>query len=248
MKKLINLSLTILFPLIYGIIILTGCEPEITPSEQGNPYQKNRSLIINPSVSLQYQILLPESFDSTLAYPAVLALPPGAQSINEVEWAINLYYIQQSIQRNWLVISPVAPEGVRFHEGSEVYIPVLLDDVMKSFKIENAKFHLAGISSGGTSAFRVATEFPERFKSLTVFPGVPLEEDQAFLGNMINMIVTMYVGENDDEDWVSASEKTADSLDSLGVDVTFQIWSDNSHVISSLSSSYLFDLFDSYRP
>ncbi len=42
-------------------------------------------------------------------------------------------------------------------------------------EFEGGKGHLAGVSYGGLSAYRVITEYPDRFLSLTVLPGVPPE-------------------------------------------------------------------------
>lgn len=247
MFKISNIDILILIGLLFIFVPLAGCEPEITPSEEGNPYVTNQSLELNKSLILNYLVLMPESFDSTLSYPVLLALPPGAQSINEVEWAVNLYYIRQSIQRNWIVISPIAPEGILFHEGSEVYIPMLLDEIEKSFHVEEGKYHIAGISNGGISAFRLATAYPERFKSVTVFPGIPLESDERYLNKMVDMAITLYVGQNDDPDWVNGTEQTAGILDSLGAEVVYKVWPANGHVITSLKPTDLFDLFDAYR-
>ncbi len=247
MKKNIVLYIATYLLVIIYIMTLIGCEAEITPPEDGNPYVKRQTLELSSSERLNYVILFPESYDSTLSYPALLALPPGSQSINEVEWAINLYYIRQSIQQNWIVINPIAPEDKLFHEGSEVYIPILLDEVEKSLKIEGDKFHLAGISSGGISGFRLATVYPERFQSLTVFPGLPLESDQKHLDRLVDMSITMYVGENDASEWVNGTEQTAHELDSLGVTVSYKIWANDGHVITSLNPEFLFDLFETYR-
>jgi len=240
-------KLSILILVIF-LMAFAGCEPEITSNEESNPYIKRNSLFLSEVMILNYLVLMPESYDSTLSYPVLLALPPGAQSINEVEWAINLYYIRQSIQRNWLIVSPVAPNGNLFHEGSEVFIPFLLDEIEQSIHVEGGKFHLAGISNGGISAFRLATGYPDKFQSITVFPGIPLESDTPYLDNMAGMNITMYVGENDALEWVSGTEQTVQALDLLGLNVSHRIWANNGHVITSLKPEFLFDLFESYRP
>ena len=72
-----------------------------------------------------------------------------------------------------MVVSPVAPNGELYFEGSERLIPGFLDYVGMWVTAEGGGIHLSGISSGGISAFRVATQHPDRFRSLTVFPGFP---------------------------------------------------------------------------
>jgi len=230
------------------IFMIVGCGQSTTDPESANPYMQYLTLKIDATTTLTVAVILPECFEPSTAYPALLALPPGFQSRQEVQWAIDKYYIRKSIQRKWIVISPIAPNGVTFHEGSEVFIPMLLDEVLSAYEIEGGKFHLAGISNGGISAFRLAVLYPQRFESMTVFPGVPLEQDKPLLGQLAPIPVSMFVGENDDADWVSEMDTTAQILEQNGVDVDFTIVPDEGHIIDALTPSVLFDLFDSRRP
>jgi predicted peptidase len=229
------------------LLSVNSCEPPLQSSDEANPFIKKRSLKLDNGMELKYWVLLPESFDSTQVYPAVLTFPPSTQSLDQVEWAVNAYYVRQSIQRNWLVICPSAPQGIKYHEGAEAYIPLLLNKIEQNYHIEKNKYHLAGISNGGISAFRVGTLYPEYFQSLTVFPGVPTETDKQRLQNLQDILVTMYVGALDDADLIAQSEQTVQILDSLGVSVEYKKWENNGHVITSLTPVYLLDVFESYR-
>jgi predicted peptidase len=230
------------------LLLAGSCETPTSGNAEANPFIKQLSLKLDATHYLDYWLILPECFDSTRSYPAVLALPPGNQSISQVEWAVKLYYIRQSIQRNWIVISPAAPEGIKFYEGSETLIPLLLNEVDKKYHIEADKCHLAGVSNGGISAFRLAILYPERFQSVTVFPGVPSEDDKSFLYKLLGMPVSMFVGANDTAEWIEETEETVHTLDSLGVTIEYKKWENNGHVITDLTPAYLFNLLDSYRP
>jgi len=232
----------------FYLVVLTGCEPPISGSNEANPFIIKSSLELGNDRQLDYWLLLPENFDSTETYPAVLAIPPGKQSFDEIEWAINLYYIRQSIQRNWLVISPAAPQGIKFHEGSESTIPLLFSEIEKNYHIEESRYHLAGISNGGISAFRLGTLYPGRFQSITVFPGMPTETDKNRLQNLAEIPVTMNVGALDATEWVAETEQTVRILDSLGIAVSYKKWENDGHVIIGLTAAYLFDLFEEHRP
>jgi hypothetical protein len=224
-----------------------GCKSELTGSEDANPYIQYLRMEIDPRTELNFVLLLPEIFDPSQSYPALLALPPGEQTMDQVEWGIDLYYKRQSIQRNWIVVSPAAVNGISYFAGSEVYIPMLLELVETEFNIEEDKWHIAGVSNGGVSAFHIAVLYPELFQSVTVFPGVPLEEDKPQLDNLVDMPITMYVGAFDDLDLIEEMESTVQSLQDLGASVHYQKWANDGHVISSISSEHLFDLFDGYR-
>lgn len=198
-------------------------------------------------MTLEFALVLPEVLEQDRIYPVLLALPPGEQGRDEVESALDRYWIRQSIQRNWIVISPIAPDGVRFFEGSETLIPDLLGWVEERYHVEGDKFHVAGLSAGGYSGFRIATIYPERFHSLTVLPGYPItEEDFRNLVRLKNMPIAMFVGLYD-EDFLESMEQTRDRLIELEVDVIFQIVVDG-HEILSLSSTYWLNLLDGFRP
>jgi hypothetical protein len=230
------------------MLLFTGCTSDLLSPDEANPYLRYVSLEIDPRTDMVVALIEPECYNDSVSYPVLLALPPGDQTKSQVQWAIDTYYIRQSIQRKWIVVSPTAINDVLYHEGSEAYIPMLLETVETFYNIEGGKFHLAGISNGGVSAFRIATLLPERFQSLTVFPGIPLEVDFQRLDRIIDIPITMYVGALDDNELIAQMDSTASRLQDLGADVTYMKWEDNGHVISSLTPEHLFDLFESYRP
>jgi pimeloyl-ACP methyl ester carboxylesterase len=196
---------------------------------------------------LEYALILPDRFDKEKSYPVLLALPPGDQSKQLVVNGIHLYWEPEAKKRGWVVVSPAAPEGMSFYTGAEVEIPNLLDEVAKSVVFEGGKAHLAGLSNGGRSAYRVITEFPDRFLSLTVLPGVPPDERAInALARLKEIPIAAFVGEEDSE-WVRGSRDTKRKLDALGIKNTLEVVPRAGHVIN-LDSSELFDLLNRRRP
>ena len=229
------------------ILLFAGCTSDLLSPEEANPYMRYVNMEIDPLTQMTVALIEPECYNASLSYPVLIALPPGDQTKSQVQWAIDTYYIRQSIQRQWIVVSPSAINDVLYHEGSEAYIPMLLEAVELSYQVEGDQFHLAGISNGGTSAFRIATLYPDRFQSLTVFPGVPLEVDFQRLNRIVNIPITMYVGALDDSELIAEMDSTVSRLETLGAQVTYRKWANDGHVITSLTPEHMFDLFDSYR-
>jgi len=196
--------------------------------------------------SIDYALVLPDHFDKTKSYPVLLALPPGDQSRHLVEAGLDLYWGTEAKRRGWVVLSPAAPEGESFYTGLEKELPGLLDEVAKSVLFEGGKVHLAGVSNGGLSAYRVVTEFPTRFLSLTVLPGIPPDAG-AFtaLSRLRGIPVAVFAG-GEDTDWARGSRETKEELDRLGIENTLTIVPGQGHVIR-LDPVALFDLLDQHR-
>ena len=190
---------------------------------------------------LRYALVLPRDFDPEQTYPALLALPPGGQDERMVEAGLSRYWGRQAAERGWLVVSPVAPKRVMFFVGSERYVPELLDHIRAHFKVEGGRFHLAGNSNGGRSAFRIALENPDAFVSLLALPGFPpSEEEFDRLDRLAGKPVRLFVGGND-RGWVAPMQRTRDVLAALGVDVTLTVLPEEGHVPPSLDGGRFMD-------
>lgn len=194
---------------------------------------------------LEYGVVLPNGFVEGETYPVLIAFPPGPQTRGMVV-AGNRYWGAEGQARGWVVVSPVAPEGTLFFQGSEQYLPEFLQRIELIYPPEGGRFHLAGMSNGGISAFRIATMMPERFASITAVPGFPQTADFAQLDKLISIPVALYVGENDTS-WVERMTATEAELQRLGGQVSLTIVPNEGHVIQSLTGTELYDLLDSYR-
>lgn len=236
-----------IFILLFILSFLIYCQTNLEIGLGDIPFFSFHEIQLGDKTSLQFELVLPENLDKNKTYPVLLALPPGAQSREEVEFGLMQYWIKSSIQRNWIVVSPIAPGGIRFYEGSETKIGELFDWIQQEFQVEGGRFHISGLSAGGISGFRIAVQYSERCQSLTVLPGYPLEDDYDQLDKLQNIPVSMFVG-GYDTSFIQAMDSTYTRLVELGIQVTYNQLPEDEHVITSLTSEYLFDLLDSFRP
>jgi poly(3-hydroxybutyrate) depolymerase len=208
--------------------------------------RSSQSVTLADGTALDYTIVVPSGYEAGSTVPVLLALPPGGQGQEEVDAGLDRYWAAEAERRGWVVVSPLAP-GKLFFEGSERAIPELLAAVGARYPPERGRFHLAGVSNGGKSAFRIAANDPELFASLLVLPGFPDEQDDAKLDGIAESVaVTMYVGEND-SDWLEESRQAQADLEALGGAVTLTVVPDQGHIIESLSGAELFDVLDAAR-
>ena len=196
---------------------------------------------------LRYALALPDNFDQSHTYPALLAFPPGPQTEPMVDAGFDRYWGPQASRRGWIVVSPVAPGGRIFHRGGDALIPALLNQIASEFQIEGGKFHVAGWSNGGRTAFHVALTYPSVVQSLVVLPGgPPTEADVDGLANLKGIPVRMFAGGRDTE-WVSLMHDTERRLKGLGISVGTTVLPGEGHVPPSLDGEPVMRLLEELR-
>ncbi len=219
----------------------------ITMSAASAPAQSNwKSFTSENGQALEYAVVLPQDYDASRPYPTLLALPPGPQTRAMVERGLELYWETEASKRGWIVISPAAQGGKLFFQGSEEIIPSFLQHILGQYKVETGRFHLAGPSNGGRSAFRLACESPQTYLSLIALPGFPSgDKDQENLPGIASLPVHLFVG-GDDTQWVQAMESVRDQLQDLGsTRVHWNRLEGEGHVPRSLGGAQLFDILES---
>ena len=200
-------------------------------------------------VSIHYKLILPNGYDPGKAYPAVLAFPGGPQTMNVVQGTVDRNWRDEAERRGYIVVVPAAPDGqLFFEEGARVF-PQFITDLLSDFKVDGGKFHIAGMSNGGLSAFHIAAMYPRYFLSVTGFPGYLLDPTPARVKALSGMCINMHVGE-DDPDWLSAMKEQSEQLRARGYAVRFTIEPNQPHRLATLAGSgaaRLFNQFDEAR-
>ena len=130
-------------------------------------------------VVVHYKLILPNGYDPAKAYPAVLAFAGGPQTMPIVQGTVENNWRVQAERRGYIVVAPAAPDGdLFFEEGARVF-PEFITRLLADFKVDGGKFHIAGMSNGGLSAFHIAAMYPRFFISVTGFPGYLLDPSPA---------------------------------------------------------------------
>jgi pimeloyl-ACP methyl ester carboxylesterase len=152
-------------------------------------------------------------------------------------------------RRGYIVILPAAPDDILFFQGGDKIFPEFIVMILNSYKVQDNKFHAAGYSNGGTTAFLVAASYPQYFLSITAFPGYLLRDTVANLNHLSKLCINMYVGELD-SGFLDLMRKQTDHFRQLGLAVKFSIEKGQGHILGTLSgsgSSRLFNNFDEAR-
>jgi len=233
--------MTFYSPLRFAFLALTGMMiAGLSPAEV-----QDKAAMIGKTKVL-YKVVLPKNFDPAKSYPAVLAFPGGGQTWSIADSMIRRNFQQQAEQRGYIVVMPAAPDGVLFFEGSEKIFPEFLTKLLADYKIKDNKFHIAGVSNGGISAFHIAAQHPQYFISLTGFPGYLIDATPARVSAISKMCIYMHVGELD-SGWREDMAAQFKQFKAKGFNVQFSVEKGESHIIGALAGAGSARLFDQFE-
>ena len=214
----------------------------VSASRIGSAKVVDRSATI-AGMTVYYKVVLPKDYDAGKAYPAVLAFPPGPQTNEMVMVTLMQNWAAEAQKRGYIVVIPAAPGGrLFFEEGARVF-PQLLDQLLSEYKIRDGKFHIAGMSNGGLSAFHIASSYPQYFWSVTGFPGYLPDATPQRIGALSRICINMHVGELD-SGWLQDMQEQAAQFRSKGMTVRFTVEKGQSHVIRTLTGDGASRLFE----
>ncbi len=209
-------------------------------SASAKVYDKTATIGETP---VHYKLILPKDYDPEKAYPAVLAFPPGSQTADMVLTTMERNWRGEAEKRGYIVIIPAAPNGRLFiEEGARVF-PEFIEQMLREIKIKDNKFHIAGMSNGGLSAFHIAASYPRYFWSVTGFPGYLPEPTTERVSALAKMCINMHVGELD-TGWLNSMQRQAADFRAKGYAVKFTAERGQGHVIGTLTGTGAARLFD----
>jgi poly(3-hydroxybutyrate) depolymerase len=197
--------------------------------------------------TIHYRVVLPANYDPAKAYPAILALGGGPQTINTVDSVLARNFRAEAEKRGYIVVAPAAPDGEVFFEGGARVVPQFLKMILEDYKIQDHKFHVAGPSNGGIAAFHLAAANPQYFLSVTAFPGYMWEPTAAKLQAISKMCVFMYVGEFDPYRWHDEMRQEAEFLRSRGTVAHYTVEKGEPHRLETLAGANAARLFDGFE-
>ena len=72
--------------------------------------------------TVHYKTVLPNGYDPTKAYPAILAFGGGPQTMNTVDNILARNFRAEAEKRGYLVVAPAAPDNqLFFQEGARIF-------------------------------------------------------------------------------------------------------------------------------
>lgn len=197
--------------------------------------------------TVRYKLVLPDGYDPAKAYPAVLVMGGGSQTMDTVDRALDRNFRAEAERRGYLVVAPAAPDGELFFQGGERIFPEFLATFLTDHAVTDGKFHIAGPSNGGIAALHVAARHPEYFLSATAFPGYLWRSSEDKLRALKRLCVFMYVGENDEYRWHDEMRREVEFLQAEGAVARYTVEQGQAHRLETLGGDHAVRLFEGFE-
>src|SRR5438105_8302722 len=197
--------------------------------------------------TVHYKVVLPDGYDASKTYPGIIAFGGGPQTMNTVDGILARNFRAEAEKRGYIVVAPAAPDGELFFEEGARIFPEFLKMVLTDYKIQDNKFHIAGVSNGGIAALHIAAANPQYFLSATAFPGYMWQPSAAKLQAISKLCVFMYVGELDPYMWHREMQKEAEFLRSKGTVAHYSVEKGQPHRLDTLAGANAGRLFDGFE-
>ena len=197
-------------------------------------YQK---ITARNGIEFKYKIILPESYNKSNTYPAILAYPSGSQSETSADWALSEFWGADASKKGWIIVVPVAPSTGWINHPSHHALNDLLKLVKGNHHIEGGKFHMLGFAEGARAAATFALMSKQYFQSLTTISSYAWESwDAEDLASFKIMPVKMIVGEKDKHGMEVAS-RVKKSFDKYNVKSNLEVIANEGRNLPSLRNA-----------
>jgi poly(3-hydroxybutyrate) depolymerase len=195
-------------------------------------------------LQVTYKVVLPNGYDAARTYPAVLVFTGGAQQLRGAENTLTADWRQEAERRGYIVISPGSPDGQLFFAGADRIFPEFLDMILRDYKVQGGKLHVAGHSNGGISAFHVAAKHPTYFATVTGYPGLlDGQSDPSRFQALKPMCLFMHVGDRDGG-WLNQMQQQAGNLRRQGFRIAYTVEKNQVHRLRAQEINLSPRLFD----
>ncbi len=206
------------------LMLLQGC------SAQKNSQLINAEMETVVSESLSYYLYFPEDYDdkSDENFPLLLFLHGGGESgdsLSTIKSNGPPKLIVEGKQFPFLILAPQNPYKKKWWNTRAV--AQLLDTIVENNRVDKNRVYLTGLSRGGSAAWEMAVQYPDKFAAMAVVCGMtPLP-----YASWINKDLPIWVfhGDQDKSIPISESVNMVDKLKGMGYNVKFTIYQGVGH-------------------
>lgn len=140
-------------------------------AQQHDPY---KAFEAKNKIVINYAVFLPDEFDKSQEYPAILAFPSGEMGRKDADDMVERMWSTPANREGWIIVVPLQPgDDWRSHPKHHA-LNDLLDHVNDQFPVQGDKFHIMGYGQLGSDIASTWSGMSrEYFYSLTTASGSP---------------------------------------------------------------------------
>lgn len=158
-----------------AVLLLAGCGTLKPDSNTPPPNQMAKHLRLKKEESLEinYLLFLPEGYDakSEKRWPLILFLHGAGERGTNV-WKVATHgppkHVTSKPDFPFIVVSPQCPEGRIW--SNDKLLP-LLDEIVRTHKVDRSRIYLTGLSMGGYGTWSLGLSHPEMFAAIAPICG-----------------------------------------------------------------------------
>ncbi len=150
-------------------------------------------------VEIEYTVVLPENYNPSHTYPALVSFAPGGWGTASCDWSLEHLWGASTSSSGWIAVHLVAPDRGWMTHPSHHALEELLDDIMEDHHIEGDKFHLVGFNNGARPATTYSGMSKRYFQSLTTVNnrGIARWDDDELRSFSQKRVFLLVCGEDD---------------------------------------------------
>ncbi|MHA7864074.1 carboxylesterase family protein [Flagellimonas marinaquae] len=171
--------------------------------------------------NLKYYLYYPEDyFDTEESYGLLLFLHGGGESGGDLEETKETHppkMLAEGKQFPFLILAPQNSHAKKWWNTGAVV--QLLDSVAAVNRVDKNRIYLSGLSRGGSAAWELATQYPEKFAAMAVVCGMTPLPYAHWIDQ--EMPIWVFHGDQDDVIDVEESDKMVEKLRDMGHDVRY---------------------------
>ncbi len=133
--------------------------------------QTSRRLDVTVKVEMDYLLALPKDYDKQDSWPLVLFLHGAGERGDDLELVKKHgppKLIDEGKDFPFIVVSPQCPKDFWWES---IELAALLDQVIKTHKVDEDRIYVTGLSMGGFGTWRLAAFAPNRFAAIAPICG-----------------------------------------------------------------------------
>lgn len=202
---------------------------------------------ITKEVSCRYLLYLPPGYSSSAKpFPLLLFLHGAGERGTDLE-RVKVHgppkLVEAGQDFQFVIASPQCPESETWSSDA---LAALIDEVVGSYRIDEDRLYVTGLSMGGHGTWALALDYPDRFAAIAPICGAG---DSLRAGRIANLPVWVFHGERDETVSIERAENMVRAIEEAGGKPRFTRVPEGGHDVwtDAYGNSALYEWFLSHH-